>query len=105
MVSAVALFSLLLQTIYGKSRMLQVLLRMADYSSLGEDALGGLLVDVLADETTCPLSKKEACEFVVVSHWTGYFMGIAALKGRHGGCAPALCAAGRFGSFVVVNTC
>ena len=57
----------LLQTVYGKSRVLQVLLRMAADPTLAEDALVDLLMDVLADETPCPLSKKEACELVAVS--------------------------------------
>eukprot|EP00904_Undaria_pinnatifida_P012388 jgi/Undpi1/827/HiC_scaffold_10.g04291.m1 len=49
------------KTVYGKSRVLQVLLRMAADPTLSEDALVDLLMDVLADETPCPLSKKETC--------------------------------------------
>lgn len=40
---------------------------MAADPTLAEDALVDLLMDVLADETPCPLSKKEACELVAVS--------------------------------------
>ena len=40
--------------------MLQVLLKMANDPSLAEDALVDLLMDVLADETPCPLSEKES---------------------------------------------
>lgn len=49
--------------------MLQVLLRMAADPTLAEDALVDLLMDILADETPCPLSKKEACEFFAVSRF------------------------------------
>ena len=66
--------------IYGKSRTLQVLLRMAADASLPEDTLVDLLMDVLADETPCPLSQKESCEFVAVSMF----------EGRHGGCVTAV---------------
>lgn len=46
--------------VYGKSRMLQALLRMAADPRLAEDALVDDLMDVLADETPCPLSEKES---------------------------------------------
>ena len=48
--------------------MLQVLLKMANDPSLAEDALVDLLMDVLADETPCPLSEKESCEIVTMCH-------------------------------------
>ena len=44
--------------------MLQALLRMAADPRLAEDALVDDLMDVLADETPCPLSEKESCELV-----------------------------------------
>lgn len=46
--------------------MLQVLLKMAADPTLAENALVDLLMDVLADETPCPLSEEESCELAVV---------------------------------------
>lgn len=40
--------------LHGKSRVVQVLLRMAADPTLTEDALVDLLMDVLADDTYCP---------------------------------------------------
>ena len=57
------------QTIYGKSRVLQVLLTMAADPRLAEDMLVDLLMDVLADETPCPLSEKESCELEAPSRF------------------------------------
>lgn len=66
--------------------MLQVLLRMAADPRLAEDALVDLLMDVLADETPCPLSEKESCELVAVyrvftQRAVSYQAGIATLEG------------------------